>query len=150
MNWQYIATKPTSCYSMRQTSQYRNNWMKLLQVIWLSKESNHFSIWVFCIFNKIKYRVRNKLTRELYHAFIYSRMKYGIEVNGNCSDKNINTIQVTQNKLLKLILHNDRITPTDEIHKIMNILKVKNICESMNAIYFHLSIMSWWKCVLDP
>ena len=60
----------------------------------------------FGIFNKIKYRVTNKLARELYHAFIYSRIKYGIEVYGNCSAKNINTIQVTQNKLLKLTLYN--------------------------------------------
>ena len=31
----------------KKTSQYRNKWMKLLQVIWLSKESNHFNIWVW-------------------------------------------------------------------------------------------------------
>ena len=82
-----------------------------------------------CFFNKLKYRVTNKLVRELYHAFIYSRIKYGIEVYGNCSAQNINTIQVTQNKLLKLMLHIDRRTPTDEIHKTMNILKVKDIYE---------------------
>ena len=83
----------------------------------------------FGIFNKIKYRVSNKLARELYYAFIYSRINYGIEVYGNCSAKNIDTMQVTQNKLLKLILHKDRRTPTDEIHKTMNILKVKDIYE---------------------
>ena len=71
----------------------------------------------FGIFNKIKYRVTNKLAREIHHAFIYSRMKYGIEVYWNCSAKNINKIQVTQNKLLKLILYKDRRTPTDVIHK---------------------------------
>ena len=96
-------------------------------------------------FSKIKYRVTNKLARELHHAFIYSRIKYGIEVYGNCCAKNINTIQVTQNKLLKLILHKDRRTPTDEINKTMNILKVKDIYEC-NVL--HLSIISWWKCAL--
>ena len=94
----------------------------------------------FGIFNKIKYRVTNKLARELYHAFLYSRIKYGIEVYGNCSANNIKTIQVTQNKLLKLISHNDRRTPTDEIHKTMNILKVKDIYEC-NLLSFVNKIM---------
>ena len=79
------------------------------------------------------------------HAFIYSRIKYGIEVYGNCSAKNINTTQVTQNKLLKLILHNDIRTPNDEIHEKWIHWKWKT---SMNVMYFHLSITSWWKCVL--
>ena len=39
--------KASSYYSMRQTSQYRNKWMKLSQVIWLSKESNHLIICVW-------------------------------------------------------------------------------------------------------
>ena len=75
-----------------------------------------------------------KLVRELYHAFIYSRIKYGIEVCGNWFAKNINTIQVTLNKLLKFILHKDRRTPTHEIHKTMNILKDIYECNALSFL----------------
>ena len=40
----YDKTNFTLSHATNNTSQYRNKWMKLLQVIWLSKESNHFSI----------------------------------------------------------------------------------------------------------
>ena len=59
----------------------------------------------------------NKLARELYFAFIYSRIKFGIEVYGRCSAQKTNKVQVMQNKLLKLLLRKHRMTPTDEIHK---------------------------------
>ena len=134
---------------MRQTSQYRNNWTKLLQAIWLSKsfqylgltldETLRFNEHVECLG---KSQITNKWARELYHAFIYSRIKYGLEVYGNCPAKKINTIQVTQNKLLKLILHKDRIIPIDGIHKMMNILKVKDIYEC-NVLSFVKNI--WMK-----
>ena len=42
--------------------------------------------------------------------------------------------------MLKLILHKDRRTPTDEIHKTMNILKVKDIYEG-NVLSFVNNIM---------
>ena len=40
----YDETNFTLSHATNNISQYRNKWMKLLQVIWLSKESNHFSI----------------------------------------------------------------------------------------------------------
>ena len=94
----------------------------------------------FGIFNKVKYRITNKLARELYFTFIYSRIKYGIEVYGRCSAQNTNKIQVMQNKLLKLLLRKHRMTPTDEIHKNMNLLKVSDIYEC-NVLTFVNDIM---------
>ena len=93
--------------------------MNLLQVVCFGM--------YYSIFNKFKYRVTNKLGKPLYPASICSTVKYGIEVYENCSVQNINTVQFTQNKLWKLILHKDRTTHTDEIHKIMNILRAKDI-----------------------
>ena len=34
----------------------------------------------FGIFNHIKYKVTPKIARQIYYAFIYSRIQYGIEV----------------------------------------------------------------------
>ena len=84
----------------------------------------------FGIFNQIKHKVTTKIARQIYHAFIYSRIKFGIEVYGNCSETNLNRIQTIQNQLLKLILKLDRRTPTNTLHKNMRIVKVSHIAHS--------------------
>ena len=53
----------------------------------------------FGIFNHIKYKVTPKVARKIYHAFIYSRIQYGIEVYSSCSETHINRLHVMQNKL---------------------------------------------------
>ena len=84
----------------------------------------------FGIFNHIKYRVTPKIARQIYYAFIYSRIQYGIEVYSSCSETHINRLQVIQNKLLKLILKLDRLTATNILHKEINLLKVTHLGES--------------------
>ena len=68
-----------------------------------------------------------KLALQLYFAFIFSRIKYGIEIYGNCSQYLLSKIQTIQNKLLKLLLQLNRRTSTNEIHEKLKILKVKDI-----------------------
>ena len=84
----------------------------------------------FGIFNQIKHKVTTKIARQIYYAFIYSRIKFGIEVYGNCSETNINRIQTIQNQLLKLILKLNRRTPTNTLHRNMRIVKVSHIADS--------------------
>ena len=81
----------------------------------------------FGIFNHIKHKVNKKTARQLYFAFVFSRIKYGIEIYGNCSERNMNKIQTMQNKLLKLLLQLDRLTPTSILHKNLNILKINDL-----------------------
>ena len=89
----------------------------------------------FGIFNNIKHIVSKNIARQLYFAFIYSRIAYGLEIYGNCSQHNLQKIQIIQSKLLKLLLSKDPRTSTNELHKYMNILKVKDI-QTVNIIYF--------------
>ena len=84
----------------------------------------------FGIFNHIKYKVTPKIACQIYYAFIYSRIQYGIEVYRSCSETHINRLQVIQNKLLKLILKLDRLTSTNIHHKEINVLEVTHIGES--------------------
>ena len=56
----------------------------------------------FGIFNRIKHYVTNKIARQIYFAFIFSRINYGIKVYGTCSSHILSKIQTMQNKLLKL------------------------------------------------
>ena len=52
------------------------------------------------------------MMRQLYYAFIYSRIKYGIELYGISSASNMNKVQVIQNKLLKIsLLLQDALSP---------------------------------------
>ena len=84
----------------------------------------------FAIFNHIEYKVTPYVARQIYYAFIYSRIQYGIEVYNNCSETHTNRLQVIQNKLLKLILKLDGLTATNLLHKEMNVLKLTHIGES--------------------
>ena len=81
----------------------------------------------FGIFNQIKNKVTSTLSRDLYFAFVYSKIKYAIEVYGNCSSTNLNKIQILQNKLMKMLLKLDRRTSTNYLHKMLNICKVNDI-----------------------
>ena len=81
----------------------------------------------FGIFNHIKNKVNRKTARQLYFAFVFSRIKYGIEIYGNCSDGNKNKLQTMQNKLLKLLLQLERLTPTKKLHKDLNVLKINDL-----------------------
>ena len=81
----------------------------------------------FGIFNHIKARVSMKIARQIYYAFIYSRLQYGIEIYGCCSQSNISKVQTLQNNLLKLILQLDRRTGTNQLHPLLNIAKVNDV-----------------------
>ena len=67
----------------------------------------------FGIFNHVKTIISKKIARQLYFAFIHSRIKYGIEVFGDCANEYLQKLQVIQNKLLKLLLNFDRRTSTN-------------------------------------
>ena len=84
----------------------------------------------FEISNHIKYKVTPKIARQIYYAFIYFRIQYGIEVCSSYSETHINRLQVIQNKLLKLMLKLATLAATNILHKEINVLKVTNIGES--------------------
>ena len=89
----------------------------------------------FGIFNKVKYFVTSKLARQLYFAFIYSRINYGIEVYGVCAKSLMQKLQILQSKLLKLLLRLDSRTSTNKLHKELNILKVQDVYK-VNILHF--------------
>ena len=81
----------------------------------------------FGIFNHIKAFLSKILVRQLYFAFIYSRISYGIECFGNSCNKQTQRLQIIQNKLLKLALKRDPRTSTNSLHGELHILKVCDI-----------------------
>ena len=81
----------------------------------------------FGIFNHIKSFITTRIARQLYFAFINSRINYGIEVYGHCADEHLSKLQTLQNKLLKLLLKLDRRTSTNQLHRDLSLLKVSDI-----------------------
>ena len=71
--------------------------------------------------------ISKKIARQLYYAYKHSRMKYGIEVFGDCTNEYLQKLQVIQNKLQKLLLNFDRRTSTNELHHQLSLLKVVDI-----------------------
>ena len=81
----------------------------------------------FGLFNHIKNFVSKRIARQLYFAFVYSRIQYGIETYGTCAKDTLAKVQIMQNKLLKLLLKWDRRTPTDLVHYHLSILKINDM-----------------------
>ena len=95
----------------------------------------------FGIFNHVKTIISKKIARQLYFAFIHSRIKYGIEVFGDCANEYLQKLQVIHNKLLKLLLHFDRRTSINELHQKLFLLKVVDI-HNVNLLAFVIECRS--------
>ncbi len=80
-----------------------------------------------CSFKIIKGHVTKPCKTQLYFAYIYTKILYGLEVYGHTSRGNMNKIQVLQNKCLKTLYQKDWFTHTNDLHKELNVLKVEDI-----------------------
>ena len=89
----------------------------------------------FGIFKKLRDSVTKKIAKQLYHAFIYSRIQYGIQIYGSCSTTLLSKIQILSNKLVKFLLKLNPMTRTNELHNDFKILKVNDIFE-VNVLSF--------------
>ena len=81
-------------------------------------------------FINLFYRIRSYLTKKqkdiIYKALVFSKYNYGIEIYGNCSQKWLNQIQITQNRLLKILYDCNPMFNTNLLHKNANILKISD------------------------
>lgn len=78
-------------------------------------------------FKIIKHQVPDKNKINLFYAYIYSKINYGIEVYGAASKSQINKIQRLQNKAIKILFNVDYFTPTIDLHKRFEIPLVTDI-----------------------
>ena len=78
-----------------------------------------------------------KLTKQLYYSFVYSRIAYGIEVYGSCNTTLLAKVQVMQNKLLKILYNKDRRYSTNALHHELKLLQVKDIHELLLLKFIH-------------
>ena len=84
----------------------------------------------FGIFYNLRNFVNKDLIRVMYFSSIYSRVSYGIEVYGTCKATLFNKLQVTVNKLLRVLNRKDRQYSSTLLHSELDILKIKYIRDS--------------------
>ena len=76
----------------------------------------------------IKNDLSDKNKSELYYAFIYSKIQYGIETYGQAKASLIQKLQVKQSKAIEIPHDLEHTTPTTALHlEDKNILLVKDI-----------------------
>ena len=59
-------------------------------------------------FSYISQFIHRNQIMQLYYAYVFPYIKYGIEIYGSCAKYTLNKIQATQTRLLKLLFQNDR------------------------------------------
>ena len=72
-------------------------------VYWHMHVEHNSLVKCFGIFNHVKTIICNKIGRQLYFACIHSRIKYGIEDFVDCANEYLQTLQLIQKQLLKLL-----------------------------------------------
>ena len=82
------------------------------------------------IFNKIKYFVPKRHKLAIYNAYVLSKICYGIEIYGSMSETLSNRLQIVSNKLLKILFNMSPFHSTNQLHKELDILKVKDVYKS--------------------
>lgn len=65
--------------------------------------------------------------RDIYFAYVFPHIKYGIEITGSSSVKNVSILQGCQNKLLKILCQVGRYDSPTLIHDQLGIFNIKEL-----------------------
>ena len=77
---------------------------------------------------KIVTRYLNTSTKYMiYYAYFYSRVHYGSELFTTSNKTCLNSVQVKQNRALKVLFHKDFYTPTLQLHKDLKVPLIRDI-----------------------
>jgi len=87
------------------------------------------------------YKIRDILPTHkkvnVYKALSLPHIIYGIELYGKYNSKWLKLLQKSQNRLLKILLRQHKLTNTNNLHKSNNILKICDIAKLRNYLVSH-------------
>ena len=92
---------------------------------------------IISTFKFIRHYIPNKCKKQLYYAYVYSKISYGLEIYGNASKALMKKIQVLQNKSLKRSYKKDWYMNTNILHKELQVLKVEDIVKLCILKFVH-------------
>ena len=79
------------------------------------------------------YKIRNNLTLEcrkaLYFALVYPHLVYAVELFGTATAKNLNSLQILQNKLLRVLQIKRTFTHNNELFTEFDTFKIRDLYE---------------------
>ena len=76
------------------------------------------------IFNKIKHMIPKRHKMTIFNSFVHSKICYGIKIYGSLNDCLCKRLKIICNKLLKIFFNKN---PTNQLHKELNTLQVKDV-----------------------
>lgn len=106
------------------------NWNNHLESI-----SNQITPFIGAI-KRIAYRLPVNLLKNLYFAFIQSKLSYMIPIWGTCPKYKLNKLKTLQNKAIKIVLKKPRLTPTTELYNDM-FTPISNILFYNQCLYIY-------------
>ena len=78
----------------------------------------------FGVFYNVRDFINKDLIRTIYFSCVFSHIKYGIEIYGNCKKSLIQKLQVSQNKLLRVLSKKEYMYSSELLHKELDIFKI--------------------------
>jgi hypothetical protein len=87
------------------------------------------------VFQSLSQFIDANMARQIYFAYIYPHILYGIECYGSCNSKLLSRLQITQNKLLKTLCKKDFRYSSFQLHKEMGLLMVNDIFKMTNLCF---------------
>ena len=76
------------------------------------------------LFSKLRHLLPKECLLAIYHAFVQSKIDYGLEIWGDVAAKDLTTLQTYQNGILKILLFKDFLYPTNALHRDAGLLKI--------------------------
>ena len=110
---------------------HRNNLSMKMKLDFLSSQQQGY------VFYSISNFIDTAMAVQLYYAYVYPLILYGIELYGVASKSIINQLQVTQNKLLRTLTRKPSCYSASLLHNELRVLTVNKIFE---LFYYVLSI----------
>ena len=88
-------------------------------------------------FKIVSKHLNDKHRKALYFAYLFSRIQYGIELYSQCNAKELKKIQIKQNTALKVLYRKDFYTHTNDLHKDIGLLQIKDIAKQSILKFIH-------------
>lgn len=89
------------------------------------------------LYNVLKQYIPKKSLSLIYNSLSLSIINYGIELYGKNTNKWVNQLQKTQNRMLKLLYSKPKLYSTNLLHKENKILKIEDRSKLRQALIIH-------------
>ena len=94
----------------------------------------------FYLFYNLRKVIPYKFKLQLFNAYVYSKVSYGLHCYGAANNNVLNPVQVVCNKLLKLFLIKPRRFPTNSLYKGCGMLKLQDLTKFLASKLVHKSV----------